>query len=73
MVDVDGKFYLVDTKSRKIVWSWSSGLPIYSSFQNASATDAFIDCADDWQLYFYRNDTRLMVRPCLHFFCLWNE
>ncbi|KAJ7966988.1 putative Kinase [Quillaja saponaria] len=63
---LDGNLYLVDTKTWKILWSFSSGRPIYSSYQaivnskndqNNTSTlsddDYFIDCGDDWELYVY--------------------
>ncbi|KAF2310247.1 hypothetical protein GH714_007401 [Hevea brasiliensis] len=61
---LDGTVYFVDTNSRKIRWSFSSGQPIYSSYQatvnndddtrNASELSDdlyYIDCGDDWELY----------------------
>lgn len=63
---LDGTVYLVDTKLRKIRWSFSTGQPIYSSYQanleseedlhNSNASELsrdlyYIDCGDDWELY----------------------
>ncbi|KAH7849170.1 hypothetical protein Vadar_014075 [Vaccinium darrowii] len=59
---LDGTIYLVETNSRKILWSFPSGQSIYSSYQalpnhgsdNDSISemdDFFIDCGDDWGLY----------------------
>ncbi|KAL5557696.1 hypothetical protein UlMin_033907 [Ulmus minor] len=67
VVDLEGKIYLVDTISKKILWSLPSGWPIYSSYQtipnnesgkskvNGSelTNDFFIDCGDDWELYLH--------------------
>lgn len=68
MVALDGQIYLVDANSREILWSLSSGLPIYSSYQipdhesskdktNASelTNDFYVDCGDDWALYLHGN------------------
>ncbi|KAF3446915.1 hypothetical protein FNV43_RR12095 [Rhamnella rubrinervis] len=67
VVGLDGQIYLVDANSREILWSLSSGLPIYSSYQipdhesckgktNASelTSDFYVDCGDDWALYLHR-------------------
>ncbi|KAL8523998.1 hypothetical protein ACS0TY_013817 [Phlomoides rotata] len=61
----DGTVYLVEVGSGKILWSFSSGPSIYSSYQqfpnhegekfNAS-TDSdnfYIDCGEDWELYMH--------------------
>ncbi|THG08827.1 serine/threonine-protein kinase/endoribonuclease IRE1b-like isoform X1 [Camellia sinensis] len=60
---LDGTIYLVETNSRKILWSFTSGPSIYSSYQALPPThdsdnrndselqDFFIDCGDDWELY----------------------
>ncbi|KAF2312521.1 hypothetical protein GH714_034948 [Hevea brasiliensis] len=59
----NGTIYFEDTASGKVFWSFSSGAPIYSSYQapfhqdkdkeNASGprTGFFVDYGDDWQLY----------------------
>ncbi|XP_051139823.1 serine/threonine-protein kinase/endoribonuclease IRE1b-like [Andrographis paniculata] len=66
-VSPDGTVYYVESSSGKILWSFSSGQSIYSSFQkmpnrdgeklNASADgDSFyIDCGEDWELYLHSN------------------
>lgn len=63
VADLDGEVYLVDASSRKILWSFSSGGPIYSSYQaflnhdneesddSESNDDFYIDCGEDWALY----------------------
>ena len=66
VADLDGRIYLVDTGSRKILWSFASGQPIYSSYRavlnndkdksngselSNSDNDFYIDCGDDWSLY----------------------
>ncbi|XWS45657.1 hypothetical protein CRYUN_Cryun15aG0155100 [Craigia yunnanensis] len=63
---MDGTFVLRTKKSKRVIWSFASGSPIYSSYQalptldngneNASqpstgCTAFFIDCGDDWELY----------------------
>lgn len=59
----NGTVYLLYSDSRKVVWSFPSGPPIYSSFQAPIAQDeekdnalgpsrhSFVDCGDDWALY----------------------
>nr|POF10856.1 serine/threonine-protein kinase/endoribonuclease ire1b [Quercus suber] len=69
VADLDGRIYLVDTGSRKILWSFASGQPIYSSYQavlnndkdksngselSNSDNDFYIDCGDDWSLYLHK-------------------
>ncbi|XP_042507610.1 serine/threonine-protein kinase/endoribonuclease IRE1a isoform X2 [Macadamia integrifolia] len=66
----DGTIYSVDIESKKILWSFKSGPPIYSSYQdllnpdkdkekeNASGLNYnfFVYSGDDWELYVhYRN------------------
>lgn len=65
VIDLDGNVYILDNSSRKLLSSWSSGFPIYSSYQNLTenwsvssksnasqpSTEFFIDVGDDWQLY----------------------
>ncbi|XP_022926588.1 serine/threonine-protein kinase/endoribonuclease IRE1a-like isoform X1 [Cucurbita moschata] len=62
---LDGAIHLVDSNSMKIIWSFSSGPPIYSSHQahvhheqnqeNASGLSRsfFFYCGDDWELYMH--------------------
>uniref|UniRef100_A0A5B6Z6V5 non-specific serine/threonine protein kinase n=1 Tax=Davidia involucrata TaxID=16924 RepID=A0A5B6Z6V5_DAVIN len=62
---LDGTISLMEPKSRKILWSFTSGPSIYSSYQapvdhhndkeNASGPGGsyFIDCGDDWELYMH--------------------
>lgn len=65
--------YLVEVGSGKILWSFSSGPSIYSSYQqipnlegeklNAS-TDAdnfYIDCGEDWELYVHGTGVKAVV------------
>ncbi|XP_062101550.1 serine/threonine-protein kinase/endoribonuclease IRE1b-like [Humulus lupulus] len=69
VIDVDGEVYMWDFNSRKVVWSWSSGFPIYASYQNFNETNAsepvieYADIDDDWQLYFYRRNPFTKVKP----------
>jgi serine/threonine-protein kinase/endoribonuclease IRE1 len=74
VTDLDGKVYLVDTGLRKVLWSFESGRPIYSSYQeflsrdndisNASESDndAYIDCGEDWALYAHSKRLGKVVR-----------
>lgn len=60
---LDGTINLVYRESGRVIWSFSSGSPIYSSYQapinhdddkeNASVPGGsyFVDCGDDWKLY----------------------
>ncbi|CAM8985592.1 unnamed protein product [Rhodiola kirilowii] len=60
-VALDGTIELVDIQSGKTLWSYSTGTPIYSSYQapkrqnddkeNIPAETYFIDCGEDWRLY----------------------
>lgn len=75
VVALDGQLYLVDTNLGKPLWSFPSGWPIYSSFQNfsnhesgnsningsESTNDFFIDCGDDWGLYLHSKRLGKMV------------
>ncbi|KAM6574530.1 hypothetical protein CsatA_022857 [Cannabis sativa] len=69
VIDVDGEMYMWDFNSRKVVWSWSSGFPIYAAYQNFNETNAsepvieYADIDDDWQLYFYRRNPFTKVKP----------
>lgn len=73
MAALDGTIYLVETNSRKILWSFPSGQSIYSSYQalpnhgsdNDSISemdDFFIDCGDDWGLYVHGLGSKKVVR-----------
>ncbi|XP_041017718.1 serine/threonine-protein kinase/endoribonuclease IRE1b isoform X2 [Juglans microcarpa x Juglans regia] len=65
VADLDGTIYCLDPDSRKILWSFASGRPTYSSYQaflededgksNVSDpnNDFYIDCDDDWALYLH--------------------
>ncbi|KAI7755750.1 hypothetical protein M8C21_032757, partial [Ambrosia artemisiifolia] len=59
---LDGTINLVYRDSGRIIWSFASGAPIYSSYQapinhddkeNASSSGGsyYIDCGDDWKLF----------------------
>ncbi|KAJ1413342.1 hypothetical protein SESBI_19728 [Sesbania bispinosa] len=65
---LDGTMYLVErheSGSMMVIWSFSTGSPIYSSYQasvnkdngkeNASAAliNGFVECGDDWSLYMH--------------------
>ncbi|XP_022740110.1 serine/threonine-protein kinase/endoribonuclease IRE1a isoform X2 [Durio zibethinus] len=69
----DGTIVLRTKKSKRVIWSFASGSPIYSSYQapptldngneNASqpSTAFFIDCGDDWELYAHATRTNKML------------
>ncbi|XP_050230423.1 serine/threonine-protein kinase/endoribonuclease IRE1a [Mercurialis annua] len=60
---LNGTIYLEDANSGRVFWSFSSGAPIYSSYQApfdqdngnendfGASTGFFVDYGDDWQLY----------------------
>lgn len=54
---VDGTIHLVESKTMRIIWSFHSGPPIYTSYQadfellNSSSISFYIDSGDDWDLY----------------------
>ncbi|XP_030515996.1 serine/threonine-protein kinase/endoribonuclease IRE1a isoform X1 [Rhodamnia argentea] len=62
---LDGTIHLVDSDSRRVIWSFTSGPPIHSSYQapinqdnenessSGPSSGYFIDCGDDWELYMY--------------------
>ncbi|PSS00370.1 Endoribonuclease [Actinidia chinensis var. chinensis] len=61
---LDGTIHLVEPKSGKTFWSFTSGPSIYSSYQASVEDDTdkenisrlgsfFIDCGDDWALYMH--------------------
>ncbi|XP_008440915.1 serine/threonine-protein kinase/endoribonuclease IRE1a-like isoform X1 [Cucumis melo] len=70
---LDGTIHLVDSNSMKIIWSFSSGPPIYSSYQaninhehnqeNASGVGSsfFFDCGDDWELYIHTEHGKMKL------------
>ncbi|CAJ1930690.1 unnamed protein product [Sphenostylis stenocarpa] len=52
---LDGTMYLVDSDSGRVIWSFSTGSPIYYSYHaplknpNHNFT-GFVECGDDWEL-----------------------
>lgn len=65
---LDGTMHLVDTLSNEVLWSFSSGMPIYSSYQDSHYLasqnhqvsqpndDFYVDCGTDWKLFkYYKN------------------
>lgn len=69
----DGTVYLVEIGSGKILWSFSSGPSIYSSYQQIpnhegeklnTSTDGdnfYIDCGEDWELYLHGTGLKKVV------------
>ncbi|KAJ0025895.1 hypothetical protein Pint_09200 [Pistacia integerrima] len=60
VASLDGTIHFIDTKLGKRLWSFSSGRPIYSSYQdslNHNAYGFYIDVGEDWNLYVH--NTRL--------------
>lgn len=61
----DGTVHLVESNSNRVIWSFASGTPMYTSYQapfgqdndteNASEPSGrfFIDSGDDWELYMH--------------------
>ncbi|GAU50997.1 hypothetical protein TSUD_186260, partial [Trifolium subterraneum] len=65
---LDGTMYLVASQengSVRVIWSFSTGSPIYSSYQapinkergkkntSSAPTSGFVECGDDWSLYMH--------------------
>ena len=65
VVDLDGTIYLVDSKLGEIRWSFSSGQPIYSSYQASinqnNDSEFYIDVGKDWELYWHSNRSGKVV------------
>ncbi|XP_022638578.1 serine/threonine-protein kinase/endoribonuclease IRE1b-like [Vigna radiata var. radiata] len=75
VVTLDGTMYLVDNSpgSMKVIWSFSTGSPIYQSYrapvesdtdkENSSAAlmSGFVECGDDWSLYMHDRHFGKMV------------
>ncbi|KAL6549154.1 hypothetical protein OROHE_008999 [Orobanche hederae] len=71
----DGTVYLVEIGSGKILWSFSSGPSIYSSYQqipnhegeklnsSADGDDFYIDCGEDWELYLHGTGLKKVKLP----------
>ncbi|KAL9171815.1 hypothetical protein ABFS82_03G005100 [Erythranthe guttata] len=71
----DGTVYLVEIGSGKILWSFSSGPSIYSSYQKIpdhegeklnTSTDGdnfYIDCGEDWELYMHGTGLKKVKLP----------
>lgn len=69
----NGTVYLIDIDSRKVLWSVTSGPPIYMSYQTPIREDdekdkavgqsrySFLDCGDDWELYLNNNYGKLKL------------
>lgn len=86
MAALDGTVYLVDTNARKIRWSFSSGQPIYSSYQATVETDEdrhnaselsndlyYVDCGDDWELYVHsKRFGKLVSKPAFHTYSMFS-
>ena len=77
---LDGTIYLVEASSRKILWSFSSGSSIYSSYQaflggdndKQLSNDFFIDCGDDWQLYRHNiSFGKRVYQPIFYIYAFW--
>ncbi|CAH9073449.1 unnamed protein product [Cuscuta epithymum] len=64
----DGMIHLVELSSGKILWSFTSGPSIYTSFQSLPDNHAndrnvstegeifYLDCGEDWKLYLHGDD-----------------
>jgi len=50
---LDGTIYLVESASGRVIWSFSSGSPIYHSSANTPPSSGLIECGDDWELIFH--------------------
>lgn len=80
MVAPDGTISLMEINSKRVIWSFKSGPPIYSSYQalpdregdkhgTSSLSDSFfIDLGqDDWELYMHVDDSTVVVHKNLKF------
>ncbi|KAK7309420.1 hypothetical protein RJT34_06130 [Clitoria ternatea] len=48
---LDGTMYLVEIDSGRVVWSFSTGSPIYHSYHaSINNNNGLIECGDDWEL-----------------------
>ncbi|XP_054809745.1 serine/threonine-protein kinase/endoribonuclease IRE1a-like [Prosopis cineraria] len=74
VASLDGTIYLVEIGSMRVIWSFSTGSPIYHSYQaplikdnvkeNVCGLDSgFIECGDDWALYMESKHSRKMRLP----------
>ncbi|KAL1315941.1 serine/threonine-protein kinase/endoribonuclease IRE1a-like isoform X2 [Arachis hypogaea] len=55
---LDGTLYLLDTDSGRVIWSFSTGSPIYHSYLaplNSANESGLIECGDDWELILHHN------------------
>lgn len=71
----DGTVYLVEVGSGKLLWSFSSGPSIYSSYQQipnhegeklnapADGDNFYIDCGEDWELYLHGTGLKKVKLP----------
>lgn len=72
---MDGMIYLFDLTTKKPLWSFTSGLPIYSAYQAPVDKDNlsnigsgyFIDIGtgDDWELYAHSRLGKLVLSVIL--------
>ncbi|GMH25146.1 hypothetical protein Nepgr_026989 [Nepenthes gracilis] len=69
---LNGTVYLIDSDSRKVLWSFSSGPPIHSSYhtpvnqedkkdQAVVSSYSYADCGDDWELYLNTHYGKLKI------------
>lgn len=71
VVPLDGNIYLVE--SGKIRWSFSTGKPIYSSYQaplnHNNESEFYVDVGKDWELYWHsrRSSKVVSLFPVLSF------
>lgn len=79
MSTLDGTMHLVDTLSNEVLWSFSSGMPIYSSYQDSHYLasqnhqvsqpndDFYVDCGTDWKLFkYYKNQGKEVCLSTFH-------
>ncbi|KAK8996216.1 hypothetical protein V6N11_076462 [Hibiscus sabdariffa] len=71
----DGVIVLRTKTSKRVIWSFASGSPIYTSYQAPPTFDNgneaaslptpsfFIDCGDDWELYAHATRSNKMKLP----------
>ncbi|KAL9241510.1 hypothetical protein vseg_015617 [Gypsophila vaccaria] len=76
----NGTVYLIHSDSRKVVWSFPSGPPIYLSYREpihqddekdhtvGHSTYSYLDCGDDWELYLNESNGILKLKETIQDF-----
>ncbi|KAL8141013.1 hypothetical protein V2J09_007034 [Rumex salicifolius] len=62
VVSWDGSMSLAELDSKRIHWTYKSGVPIYSSYQAPENVGTYIDVGVDWQLYIHDKTKGIIKR-----------